>query len=160
MNRFKYSLLAAAGILTLAFILTAIGPKRVMAALGYTPVRDIDVYARQPVLVALSSNGSVFYDVPAKKRLVIEFISFDSETFGGGIYGIGLQIWDAAHTGYTNWIDFPVTLTADTGGVKYFSHACATKIYVEPLTALRLDISATTANPYAHCTFSGYLEPL
>ena len=48
MKRLQYSLLAAAGILILAFVLTAVGPKRVMAALGFTPVRDVDQAARQP----------------------------------------------------------------------------------------------------------------
>ena len=48
MPRFKYSLLAAVGILILAFVLTVIGPKRVMAALGFTPVRNVDNPDRAP----------------------------------------------------------------------------------------------------------------
>ena len=73
MNRFKYSILAAAGILILALVLTAIGPKRVMAALGYTPVRDVDNVGRQPftIDVAVPSDDSRSFTVPAGKRLVI-----------------------------------------------------------------------------------------
>ena len=82
MNRFKYSLLAAAGILVLAFVLTAIGPKRVMAALGYTPVRDVDQPARQPFGInrSVTVAGGTFaagtsFAVPAGKRLVIEQVA-------------------------------------------------------------------------------------
>ena len=81
MQRFKYSILAAAGILVLSSVLIAIGPKRVMAALGYTPVRDVD--RRQPYQAgafafppAGTFGGSVTLPaVPAGKRLVIEYVS-------------------------------------------------------------------------------------
>jgi hypothetical protein len=69
MQRLQYSLLAAAGILILAFTLNLIGPKRVMAALGYTPVREVNAPGRQP----FAAQGFPFFNfaVPANKRLVI-----------------------------------------------------------------------------------------
>ena len=78
MQRFKYSLLAAAGILVLAFVLTAIGPRRVMAALGYTPVREVNAPGRQPFATLLSPNGNggqETFTVPAGKRLVVTTFS-------------------------------------------------------------------------------------
>src|SRR5215218_1053810 len=74
MKRLQYSLLAAAGVLLLALVLTAIGPKRVMAALGFTPVRDVDGPAMQPVQFVLAP-GVESFQVPAGKRLVIDQIS-------------------------------------------------------------------------------------
>jgi hypothetical protein len=83
MKRLKTSLFAAAGILTLALVLNSVGPKRVMAALGYTPVRDVDQPARQPFGITFSAtipNGqysatSFPITVPPNKRLAIESIS-------------------------------------------------------------------------------------
>ena len=82
MPRFKYSLLAVAGILILAFVLTAIGPKRVMAALGYTPVRDVDAPALNPhgdgIAFTIASGITTQVNlspVPVGKRYVIEHIT-------------------------------------------------------------------------------------
>ena len=77
MQRLKLSLLAAAGILVLVFELSVIGPKRVMAVLGYTPVRDVNAPGRQPFSyrASISAGGSVgSFVVPAGKRLVMEYV--------------------------------------------------------------------------------------
>jgi hypothetical protein len=94
MQRLQYSLLAAAGLLILAGVLTLIGPKRVMAALGYTPVRDVDQPARQPFQIAVSVSGSSNFGVnsfvvPTGKRLVIEYISIAMFNNGSGNVIIG-----------------------------------------------------------------------
>ncbi len=82
MQRFKYSMLAAAGLLILALVLTAIGPKRVMAALGYTPVRDVDNPASNPhgdgiadTITSGITTQVFFRAVPAGKRFVIEHVT-------------------------------------------------------------------------------------
>ncbi len=82
MKRLSYSLLASAGILVLAFVLTAVGPKRVMAALGFTPIRDVDTPGRVPYQALTQSQSSgtpnVTADlpvVPAGNRLAIEHLS-------------------------------------------------------------------------------------
>ena len=82
MKRFSASLYEAAGILLLAVVLNAVGPKRVMAALGYTPVRDVDNPARQPVQFVLTLTSN--YTVPVGKRLVIEHVSADFGVPSGG----------------------------------------------------------------------------
>lgn len=154
MNRFKYSLLAAAGILVLAAVLNMIGPKRVMAALGYTPVRDVDFAARKPLILSfnLGSGGmGPVYIIPDKKRLVIEFISISAP----GSTSAGLGIWDAALTGYIDLIRFPLT-----NGI----YAGAAKIYVEPGTAKFAPGTAlklfAEGGVSANLTLSGYLEPI
>lgn len=82
MRWFKQSLLAAAGILVLALVVGTISPKRVMAALGFTPVRDVDQPARNPhqdgfgFATANSITTEVdLSTVPNGKQLVIEYIS-------------------------------------------------------------------------------------
>src|SRR5205823_4966094 len=85
MPRFKYSLLAAAGILILALVMTALGPKRVMAALGYTPVRDVDNPARATFQDSFSleidpghssdKNESFAVNIPPNTRLAIDHIN-------------------------------------------------------------------------------------
>ena len=78
MQRFKYSILAAVGILVLSSVLIAVGPKRVMAALGYTPVRDVDNPGRQPFATVIFPNGNggtATFTVPAGKRLVLTTFS-------------------------------------------------------------------------------------
>lgn len=90
MNRFKYSLYAAAGILVLASVITAVSPQRVMAALGFTPVRDVDQPARQPrqdgfgfaIANGITTQVSLSA-VPAGKRLVIESFSADASVPSG-----------------------------------------------------------------------------
>src|SRR5205823_2965051 len=96
----KYSLLATAGVLILTFVLTAIGPKRVLAALGYTPVRDVD--KRQPYQASVQTDlpaGTLTrgFDVPAVpsgKRLVIEYITFDASASNGEEFEA--QVWSSA----------------------------------------------------------------
>ncbi len=92
MQRFKYSMLAAAGLLILAFVLTAIGPKRVMAALGYTPVRDVDNAGRHPFqfeFVHIFGDGQSSSVrnllIPRGKRLVIDYVIVDSNLPPGQI---------------------------------------------------------------------------
>jgi hypothetical protein len=85
MQRLQYSLLAAAGILILAFVLNLVGPKRVMAALGYTPIREVNAPGRQPFSIRLDvpTMGAIpggTFPVPANKRLVITYI--DSTAVG------------------------------------------------------------------------------
>jgi hypothetical protein len=81
LKRLQYSLLAAVGVLILALVLTAVGPQRVMAALGYTPVRDVDNPGLQPfqqTVVYSGGNGNSATStltVPAGKRLVVEHVS-------------------------------------------------------------------------------------
>ena len=162
MQRFKVSILAAAGLLVLAGVMTVIGPKRVMAALGYTPVRDIDYAARQPLLVQLDTTYHPIYRVPVKQRLVIEFVSFYTSVNKGGLYSVSLQTWDAALTGFTHTISFPLTLMSRVDSLDSSAFASATKIYVDPGTALKVDASITpgTQSATVDCTFSGYLEPV
>lgn len=173
MKRFKYSLCAAAGILILALVLSAVGPHRVMAALGYTPVRDVDFAARQPVLVTLFSPGGSFgwnsYTIPANKRLVIEFVAIDATVNNGDIRDVELQIWDAGLTGFSRWIPFPLTQMTNAQNLKSLAYAGTTKIYLDPSsagfgtgTAVRAQVGGTPGSTGASATitFSGYLEPL
>lgn len=82
MKRLKYSLYATAGILALALVLTAVGPKHVLAALGFTPVREVDAPGRSPYqeLTAFTFANSITTDyalsaVPANSRLAIEQVT-------------------------------------------------------------------------------------
>ncbi|MCC6728679.1 MAG: hypothetical protein IT208_04995 [Chthonomonadales bacterium] len=83
MRRLKLSLLAAVGLLALAGAISAVGPKRVMAIAGYTPVRSIDEPALNPrqQLTPYTVANSITTDVslapvPASvRRRVIEHFS-------------------------------------------------------------------------------------
>jgi hypothetical protein len=90
MKRLRYSLYATAGIVMLALVLSAIGPKRVMAALGYTPVRDVDNPAGNPhsdgIGFTFASGITTTVNltpVPAGKRLVIEYVSVTASVPSG-----------------------------------------------------------------------------
>lgn len=169
MPRFKYSMIAAAGILVLVFVLSVIGPKRVMAALGYTPVRDVDFAARQPILVSLNTTYKPVHTIPSDKRLVIEFVSVSASVPNGEVRDVGLQTWDAGLTGYTQEIYFPLTQMTNAQNVRSLAYAGTAKIYVDPNTAgfapgtaLKLVAGGTSGSGgvYADLVFSGYLEPL
>lgn len=89
MKRLQLSLVAAASVLILSFVLSAIGPKRVMAALGYTPVRDVDNPGRQPfaLSVQIDTNIRIYsFSVPAGKRLVITHVASDTAAGRAGLY--------------------------------------------------------------------------
>lgn len=109
MQRFKISMLTAAGILVLAFVLTAIGPKQVMAALGYTPVRDVNCPGRQPfaMLVIAAPNeipvSTANVAVPVGKRLVITSISAEIEQSNPGYFTMSTLI-GGNYT--TTWVPF------------------------------------------------------
>ena len=131
MKRFKYSILAAAGVLILALIITAIGPKRVMAALGYTPVRDVDNPGRHPFQIGLASFNSFRFTVPAGKRLVIENVSGNAFSFGVFRW-VGLL--STAGGAFTSHL-IPVTSAGLAGsGANTYTFGQVTTIYADPET--------------------------
>ena len=114
MPRFKYSLLAAVGLLLLVSVISLIGPKRALAALGYTPVRDVDGPARQPFSIqfdfeASATTGTTVdtkgFNVPSNKRLVITYVSANSH--GGEFLDIQSNV-----NGQFTFIDVPFTASS------------------------------------------------
>jgi hypothetical protein len=75
--------MVAVGLLLLGGMMS-FGPDRVLAAIGFTPVRDVTNPALQPFhqgLLLSTPNGLLgakgSFTVPVGKRLVIEFVAFD-----------------------------------------------------------------------------------
>lgn len=121
MKHFNYSLLAAAGILVLAFVLTAAGPKRVMAALGYTPVRDIDNPGRQPFAAGLlmSGEGGTYFVAPPGKRVVITDVSAMAVGAANDYLEIQTDVTVTGNPSRTTYFDIPYS----TRGTRSFANA-------------------------------------
>ena len=155
MQRFKYSILAAAGILVLAGVLTVAGPKRVMAALGYTPVRDITNPALQPFQITLSATDS--FTTPAGKRLVIDHVSGIMDFVSGGPNNLALETTAngrlASHYLHTTFVSgSPPNVwynVSDTGG-----------IYADPNTNVSTSLNYSGSRGFENITISGHLVDL
>jgi len=169
MNRLKYSLFAATGVLVLAFILTIVGPKRVMATLGFTPVRDVDQPARQPFatteLFSFSDVGIThLVTVPPNKRLVIEAVSYR----GSVLSGQRLQVFFEVTTGGNTVIDYlvPTFVSSfkDLGLVRdLFSDAHPTRLYADPGTdvvCLAERFGTTSGNGKVSASITGHFVDL
>ena len=154
MHRFKVSLLAAAGVLVLAFVLNVVGPKRVMAALGYTPVRDITNPALQPVQFFLSERFP--YSVPMGKRLVIEHASADIfEPTGSFMSSLAINTNLAGQAG----LHFlPKTFMASYATGEEWAVAQPLRLYADPGTQVRAALIGTNVNQISvFLEISGYL---
>jgi len=148
MKRFQSSLFAAAGLLILAFVLTAIGPKRVMAALGFTPVRDVDGPGRQPFAVRANAvSGAIPVStadiaVPAGKRLIITAISAEIEDFNPGYFILFTSI--GGHVTNT-WVPFsggPGVFIANLNGYDIAeADAGATAVHIAASTSQRFEVN-------------------
>ena len=139
MKRFQYSLLATAGILILAFVLTAIGPKRVMAVLGYTPVKDVDGPGRRAYHeLAPSINTSTvttevnFSMVPGGNRLAIENVSVAASVPSGqtGYFFIDTIVGGA----FSSQVLPAVQKFADQSGENILICAQPIRVYADPGT--------------------------
>ena len=121
------------------------------------PVRDVDNLRQQPVQRHLDTQ-SLFYTVPAGKRLVIEHVSgsaFADEsdrlfvhirTFAGGS--------DVRH-------HLPFTVVHFFGDNRSYDFGGVTKLYADPGTHVSLSYFInTSAHVFASATFSGYLVDL
>ena len=81
-KRKYYYVIVAVGLLLLGGMMS-FGPKKVLAAIGFTPVREVDNPVRNPyqqaffVFMAAGESGMDvdLAPVPAGKRLVIEYVS-------------------------------------------------------------------------------------
>lgn len=133
------------------------GPREALAAIGFTPVRDVDVAARKPFRINLGPGSGVAnkYQVPAGKRLVIEFISFTARFPQGAVANFLLWEWHPELFGYTNYYYFPTTYQGtDSLGVDNYVGAQMTRLYYEPGTEVRIPVTDYS------CAISGYLEPV
>lgn len=91
MSKLKTSLLAALGLLILATTISLIRPERALAALGFTPVRDVDNPGRQPFSkqLLISRDNPATFAIPTGKRLIITYV--DAWTVDSG-NASGIQI--------------------------------------------------------------------
>lgn len=95
MKRLQSYFLAAAGTLMLALFLASVGPQPAMAVkTKELEVRDVDHPARSPFQIAVSFSGNSnfglgSFQVPAGKRLVIEYVSVAMYNNGSGTVIIG-----------------------------------------------------------------------
>ena len=164
MQKFKYSLLTAAGILVLAFVLSVVGPKRVMAALGYTPIRDVDNPARQPFMYTSTvpindgrSEGYGSFPVPAGKRLVVETMTVfrDNARLGQSVQVLA----DVEFNGQIGYFALPF-VSATTARLSCISQS--TRLYADPGTNVSFDLLRTgsSGNETDVVTVWGYLVNL
>lgn len=140
MQRFKVSLLAAAGLLVLAFVLNAIGPKRALAALGFTPVRDVTNPALDPhtegdgfVIANTVTTDANLSTVPAGKRLVIEQLFANASVPAGQT---GFFFIRATANGSIGVFSIPVqqTFADSVVGGTLLTTAQPVRIYADPGT--------------------------
>lgn len=156
MNRLNPALVAAAGVLVLMAVLTAIGPKRVMAALGYTPVRDVDNPAIQPFQKELTGIGS--FTVPPGKRLVVDHVT-GSLIFasGGGPEAVSLTTVangvPASHWLHTSFVrSDPLS--------DWYNVDVSGGIYADPNTSVPLGMTRVGTLIDVRITVSGHLVNL
>lgn len=83
MTKFKASVLAVMGLLLVTIVISLIGPERALAAIGFTPVRDVDNPGRQPFSAHLDFGANfpnpARFNVPSRKRLVITYVDARAE---------------------------------------------------------------------------------
>ncbi len=169
LERFKVAICAAIGILTLACVITVVTPKRVLAALGYTPVRDVDQPARAPYsggfgfLVANGTTSTTSLGVvPAGKRLVIEYFSGSGEVPTGQTAYFYIST-TAGGTGGSHSV--PVTqkfADAAFAGSDALVAAQPLRLYADPGTNVEVGFRRSSANGGAFCSafISGYYVTL
>ena len=164
MSRFKYYLWAAAGLLLLVGTLSVIGPKRALAVLGYTPVRDVDNPGRHPFQIRMfpigNGNASTNFTVPAGKRLVIEDIS----VFVSIAPGSTPEVTVLTSVGGAEAFHFVPAAFAGalfSGDDSYDGHALA-RFYADPGSTVRADVHSNpgAASIQADMSVSGYLIDL
>jgi hypothetical protein len=140
MQRFKVHILAALGLLIVAGTIMALSQKQVLAALGYTPVRDITNGALAPISHRFNIGfpaGSVSTDeftVPAGKRLVIESVSGAAFLSPGTAVDFGLDVM-------TNGVYVRHYFPSQSIGVFFslerFQTSQAVRIYADPGSVIR-----------------------
>jgi hypothetical protein len=169
LKRLQYSLLAAAGVLILALVLTAVGPKRVMAALGYTPVRDVDNAARHAfaaqVKVSIGPNVQGGFEsivVPPNKRLVIETVTARGPMPGGQSAAFDLLVWT---DGFPHEFFVPTRYVGtNMGGIQgdHYYGSEAVRIYADGGSEVRAVFtrSGFTGSASADISISGHLVDL
>jgi hypothetical protein len=149
MKRFKAHILAAVGLLILAAVIAAMTPKRVLAALGYTPVFDISNPALQPFSHEFHisfPNGSVGTDtftVPAGKRLVIETVT------GAAFLSPGVNVdfaMDVALNGAFVRYNFQSASAGVFFNLERHHTAHAVRIYADPGTTIRAIVQKSNSS--------------
>jgi hypothetical protein len=136
-------------MLTLVGVLALVTPTLTHAQTFSSPVRSVDNPARQPVDIFLNLNfgfndieASAFFTAPSGKRLVIEHVSLRA-TFG------------QPHKAYGNIVTqrqgsqfhfFKIDLIGPIGSAgQQMIASDLIKIYVDPNTALRVDVTRDTS---------------
>ena len=139
-KRHYYHVLIGVGLFILGGMICN-GSREALAAIGFTPVRDVDVSARQPLRTNLGPGSGVpnKYQVPAGKRLVIEFVSFTARFPQGTVADFVLYEWHPELFGFTNYYHFPLTFQG-TDSLNYENYAGAqtTRLYYGPGTEVRV----------------------
>jgi len=136
--------------------MASLGPTKVLAAIGFTPVRDVTNPALQPfahsVNVGFSSNP--FIDsilVPAGQRLVIETVSADA------VLGSGEAV-DFTIVAITNGVAvvyfLPVAFSGNFFGADRYSGTQAVRIYADPNSTVQLRAQKNNSSLPGGGTFS------
>jgi hypothetical protein len=164
MKRLQTSLVAAAGVLMLVFVLNAVGSKRVMAALGFTPVRDVTNPALQPFAHLFFLNFSASDDsdsitVPPGKRLVIETVSVRGFLSTGLKADFKLQATTSfANVSYV----FPTTSVGNFLSRDRLESTQSVHIYADPgtLVSVSAQKNSSGGSAVAEYSISGHLVDL
>ena len=123
MNRFRDYVLAVAALVVLTGMFTA---PHAIAQIRAALIRDSDNPAFQPVVISLTST----FQVPAGKRLIIEYVSWSGTQNLGFVAAAGITAVTSGQEA-THWIPgSPVTFN-NVGGAKVW-------IAADPNTALTL----------------------
>src|SRR5262249_17436850 len=144
-------LLAALGLLILTGVISLIGPKRALAAIGFTPVRDVDNPGRQPfsLLVELGGGSPNPQQIALPnngKRLVITYV--DSRSFADNPEAIEIQ---STVNGVSSRLILPFTIFK--GETILFSQPVMG--FADPGTILRV-LHTNGGNDFAQVNIHGY----
>lgn len=167
-KRHYYYVLAGIGLLVLGGMVS-FDPGEALAAIGFTPVRDVTSPALQPfqhkatigIPAGLLGDDALFA-VPAGKRLVIEFVSFNVYLPAGqDVTYLWVQINNPSRPDATFY--FPATFQASdfVGGqdVYQFVAASPTRLYADPGSTVELAVRRTSdvGEGLASVSVSGHL---
>ena len=168
MQRFRYyHVLTGIGLLILGGMICN-SSKEALAAIGFTPVRDVT----NPALQSFSSTHNLIiepehnvaseaFNVPTGKRLVIEFVAgSEAGPTSQGAPWAEIEVLDPV-SGFRNY-PLPVTSQRKDGTYDVYVTFSSTRIYVDPGSTVSIVAYRRTFDDivYADFIISGHLVNL
>ena len=142
-------------------VMISFSPRTALAAIGFTPVRDVTNPALQPFLYEKSiiippgdGSGSDTLTVPSGKQLVIEFVSCHAAVPASEeIEYLRVSVTNPGKTGVD--FHFPATFQAQwVEGYNGYITALPTRIYADSGAVVDVGILRSSIAQYSYADFS------